>query len=188
MCFGRIINLCSTCDTRRVTLVRISILYTYINIQIKYQIVVFHVSIERYQWQRLLEASELSFLRAFRWYVSSEIGGKIIVHLIPNQIQLDHNQLETPHRSIMYQVIIITMLFVCLMVFNVTFSNMSVISWRSILLVEETEGPGENHRTDQFVCKENEREKNDDNSFITFLLVLIKREAYYMLNIHLIFQ
>ena len=45
------------------------------------------------------------------------------------------------------------------MVFNATFSNMSVISWRSILLVEETEGPGENHRTDQFVCKENEREK-----------------------------
>ena len=156
MCFGRIINLCSTCDTRRVTLVRISILYTYINIQIKYQIVVFHVSIERYQWQRLLEASELSFLHAFRWYVSSEIGGKISVHLIPNQIQLDHNQLETPHISIIYQVIIITMLFVCLMVFNVTFSNMSVISWRSILLVEETEGPGENH---QFVCKENEREK-----------------------------
>ena len=79
------------------------------------------------------------------------------------------------------------MLFVCLMVFTATFSNMSVISWRSILLVEETEGPGENHRTDQFVCKENKREKNDDNSFITFLLVLIKREAYYMLNIHLIF-
>jgi hypothetical protein len=75
------------------------------------------------------------------------------------KIQLDHNQLETPHISIIYQVIIITMLFVCLMVFNVTLSNMSVISWRSILLVEETEGPGENHRTDQFVCKENEREK-----------------------------
>jgi hypothetical protein len=73
------------------------------------------------------------------------------------------------------------------MVFNATFNNMSVISRRSILLVEETEGPGENHRTDQFVCKENEREKNDDNSFITVLLVLIKREAYYMLNIHLIF-
>jgi len=33
------------------------------------------------------------------------------------------------------------------MVFNATFNNMSVISWRSILLVEETEGPGENIRT-----------------------------------------
>ena len=35
---------------------------------------------------------------------------------------------------------------VCLMVFNVTFNNISVISWGSVLLVEETEGPGENHR------------------------------------------
>ena len=28
--------------------------------------------------------------------------------------------------------------FVCLMVFNATFNNISVILWRSILLVEET--------------------------------------------------
>jgi hypothetical protein len=32
--------------------------------------------------------------------------------------------------------------YFCLMVFNVTFSNISVISWRSVLLVEETR---ENH-------------------------------------------
>jgi hypothetical protein len=32
-----------------------------------------------------------------------------------------------------------------LMVFNVTFNNISVISWRSVLLVEETGVPGENH-------------------------------------------
>jgi hypothetical protein len=37
-------------------------------------------------------------------------------------------------------------LFVCLMVFNLTFNNISVISLRSVLLVEETAGPGENHR------------------------------------------
>jgi hypothetical protein len=37
-------------------------------------------------------------------------------------------------------------LFVCLMVFNATFNNISVISCRSVLLVEETGGPGENHR------------------------------------------
>jgi len=37
-------------------------------------------------------------------------------------------------------------LFVCLMVLNATFNNISVISWRSVLLVEETGGPGENHR------------------------------------------
>jgi len=33
------------------------------------------------------------------------------------------------------------------MVFNVTFNNISVISWRSVLLVKETGGPGENHRS-----------------------------------------
>jgi hypothetical protein len=32
------------------------------------------------------------------------------------------------------------------MVFNATFNNIAVISWRSVLLVEETDVPGENHR------------------------------------------
>jgi hypothetical protein len=45
-----------------------------------------------------------------------------------------------------------TKLFACLnyragvMVFNATFNNISVILWRSVLLVEETGIPGENHR------------------------------------------
>jgi hypothetical protein len=30
-------------------------------------------------------------------------------------------------------------------VFNATFNNISVILWHSVLLVEETGGPGENH-------------------------------------------
>ena len=33
------------------------------------------------------------------------------------------------------------------MVFNATFNNISVLSWRSVLLVEETRVPGENHRS-----------------------------------------
>ena len=37
------------------------------------------------------------------------------------------------------------LVFVCLMVLNATFNNISVISWRSVLLVEETGGPGKNH-------------------------------------------
>jgi hypothetical protein len=37
-------------------------------------------------------------------------------------------------------------MFVCLMMFNATFNNISVILWRSVFLVEETGGPGENHR------------------------------------------
>jgi len=32
------------------------------------------------------------------------------------------------------------------MVFKITFNNISVISWWSVLLVEETWVPGENHR------------------------------------------
>jgi hypothetical protein len=31
------------------------------------------------------------------------------------------------------------------MVFNATFNNISAISWQSVLLVEETAVPGENH-------------------------------------------
>ena len=37
-------------------------------------------------------------------------------------------------------------LFVCLMVLSATFNNISAISWRSVLLVEETGGPRENQR------------------------------------------
>jgi hypothetical protein len=38
--------------------------------------------------------------------------------------------------------------FFSLMVFNATFNNIPVITWRSVLLVEETGVPGENHRPD----------------------------------------
>jgi len=38
------------------------------------------------------------------------------------------------------------MLMVWFMVFDATFNNISVILWRSILLVEDTGVPGENHR------------------------------------------
>ena len=37
------------------------------------------------------------------------------------------------------------------MVFNATFNNISVISWRSVLLVEATGIPGENYRSVAFV-------------------------------------
>jgi hypothetical protein len=37
-------------------------------------------------------------------------------------------------------------MFACLMVYNATFNNISVISWWPVLLVEETGGPGENHQ------------------------------------------
>ena len=36
---------------------------------------------------------------------------------------------------------VISVCFVCLVVFNATFNNISVLSWQSVLLVEETGGP-----------------------------------------------
>ena len=39
------------------------------------------------------------------------------------------------------------------MVFNATFNNIAVISWRSLLLVGETGVPGENHRLSQVTDK-----------------------------------
>ena len=42
--------------------------------------------------------------------------------------------------------LIMLVLFVCLMVLNGTFNNISVMSWRPVLLVEENGGPRENHQ------------------------------------------
>jgi hypothetical protein len=39
-----------------------------------------------------------------------------------------------------------SVIFFCFMVFNATFNNISVISWWSVLLVEEIGVPVENHR------------------------------------------
>jgi hypothetical protein len=41
----------------------------------------------------------------------------------------------------------------CFMVINATFNNISVISWRSVLLVEETGVHGENHLKSQVIYK-----------------------------------
>ena len=49
------------------------------------------------------------------------------------------------HMVLFYEQNII-ILHVSLMVFNTTFNNISVISWWSVLFMEETGGPGENHR------------------------------------------
>jgi hypothetical protein len=43
-------------------------------------------------------------------------------------------------------VVVIGYILVRVMVFKANFNNISAISWRSVLLMEETEVPGENHR------------------------------------------
>jgi hypothetical protein len=68
-------------------------------------------------------------------------------------IHVNYMNLETEHRQILkdgsikavYSLSTI-FLMVWFMVFIATFNNISVISWRSVLLVEETGVPGENHR------------------------------------------
>jgi len=46
----------------------------------------------------------------------------------------------------MFFIVLLRGLRVRFMVFNATFNNISVISWRSVLLMEETRVPRENHR------------------------------------------
>ena len=48
---------------------------------------------------------------------------------------------------------ILVLFLVWFMLFNTTFNNISVISWRSVLLVEETAVPGEKHRTVASHCQ-----------------------------------
>jgi len=44
------------------------------------------------------------------------------------------------------------MLNVCLMVLNATFNEISVLSWRSVLMVEDTRGPREIAGYEKFAC------------------------------------
>ena len=48
--------------------------------------------------------------------------------------------------TFLHQIYIFFFVWFVFIVFNVTFNNISVISWRSVLLVEETGVPGKNHR------------------------------------------
>jgi hypothetical protein len=63
-----------------------------------------------------------------------------------NRLNCNFDILYTPVVLLLNVMNIIIMMFVCLMVVNATFNNISVISWRSVLLVEETGVPGEKHR------------------------------------------
>jgi len=46
--------------------------------------------------------------------------------------------------EVLFRIVVVSRVRV--MVFNATFNNIPVISWRSVLLVEETGVPRENHR------------------------------------------
>jgi hypothetical protein len=53
---------------------------------------------------------------------------------------------EMPFRIRSFHVELRNALSILFMMFNATFNNMSVISWRSVLLVGGNRVPGENHR------------------------------------------
>jgi len=67
------------------------------------------------------------------------------------------------------------------MVFNATFNNISVIWWRSVLLVEEAKVPGENHRPaashwqtlSHNIVSSTPRHEQDANSHRKWLYALI---------------
>jgi hypothetical protein len=68
---------------------------------------------------------------------------------IPVTMLVEQEIVRTLGTILFYNVWIYTrfvLFFVCLMVFNASFNNISVISWWSVLLMEETGGPGENNR------------------------------------------
>ena len=73
-------------------------------------------------WNIYIQKSKMVTLIPFRY------GKKIIINTIKDKINED------------------TFHLFMVMVFNVTFNNISVISWQSILLVEEIGVPWENHR------------------------------------------
>jgi hypothetical protein len=78
------------------------------------------------------------------------------------------------------------------MVFNATFNNISVISGRSVLLVEETGVTGENHRSDiQYGCYRADYFNKLCNSHIaiylqcrTIISYWLKDEKYLILRNH----
>ena len=67
-------------------------------------------------------------------------------HEIQNHQRCTHDRGIQKHQASTHVVIMSQCVFVCLMVFNATFNNISVISWRSVLSVEETGRPGKKHR------------------------------------------
>ena len=66
-------------------------------------------------------------------------------HIVGTVPKLERKIVEIGGKSIPITHIYMTWLGVRIMIFNGTFNNISVMSWRSVLMVEETRVPGENH-------------------------------------------
>jgi len=76
------------------------------------------------------------------WMVLYQISGSVFLYVSienPRCLSPQNNDLGLGHYRKMR-------VRISVMVFNATFNNISVISWWSVLLVEETGVPRENHR------------------------------------------
>ena len=96
-------------------------------------------------------ASYASYFRLFRCFLLTNCNWCTCFKFLPNKM------LPLTFIEVVLLLLTITIfkfvwwihnlfLLVCLMVFNATFNNISVISWRSVLLVEEIGVAEENHR------------------------------------------
>ena len=69
--------------------------------------------------------------------------GQLVFFLLIDSFLFDRYEQE---HIMIFNTYALTLMFVYLIVFNATFNNISVISWWSVVLMEETGGPSENHR------------------------------------------
>jgi hypothetical protein len=76
-------------------------------------------------------------------------------------------------KTITEKMFCINNIWVRVMVFNASFNNISVMSWRSVLLVEETRGPGENHRPLTYFYLQNKNNYRKKMFCIMFVVLIL---------------
>ena len=96
----------------------------------------------------------LVFFSSLVIYVMNQYYYKFLLKTIVFSCKFPGHKVSFARYMVFYVVsVICILLYICVleliylfMVFKGTFNNIAVISWRSVLLVEETGVPGENHR------------------------------------------
>jgi hypothetical protein len=109
----------------------------------------------RTQIEREAKTKTATFLKGYSMSISYDkkhFGKEMDLFIIDTKCQLADLEVDPPVFALKVHIFgvvrvahLISFLFVRLVVLNATFNDISVISWRSVLLVEETGGPGENH-------------------------------------------
>ena len=69
----------------------------------------------------------------------------IFTNIQPHSSLQSHKTVVNENILFSHYIILSKVSYCWCLVFNATFNNISVISWRSVLLVKESGGPGENH-------------------------------------------